>query len=126
MAAPAETAVPLERIAVNRKAVATIAVVGNPNAGKSSLARIGAGVAHHVESPRLLVAQRDRGTVDPNLERVASERPAHEHDLGPFDEAEHHQPLDGGICGFDRFDKGAIAGLEISKCQTSTPRPRRK
>ena len=79
-----------------------------------------------MESPRLLVTQRDRSTVDADLERVASERPAHELDLGPFDEAEHHQSLDGGIRGFDRFDTGAVAGLQISKRQTSTPRQRRK
>jgi hypothetical protein len=79
-----------------------------------------------VESPRLLVAQRDRGTVDPDLERVAAERPAQEHDLGPFDEAEHHQPLNRGIGGLDRFDTGTITGLEIRKCQTSAPRQARK
>jgi hypothetical protein len=75
-----------------------------------------------MESARLLVAQRDRGTVDPDLERVAAERPAQEHDLGPFDEAEHHQPLDGGIGGLDRFDAGTITGLEVRECQTSAPR----
>jgi hypothetical protein len=79
-----------------------------------------------VESPRLLLAQRDGGTVDADLERVASERPAHEEDLGPFDEAEHHQPLDGWIRGLDRFDTGAITGLQIRECQGSAPRQARK
>jgi ferrous iron transport protein B len=37
MSAPAETAVRLETIAVNRRAAATIAVIANPNAGKSSV-----------------------------------------------------------------------------------------
>jgi hypothetical protein len=79
-----------------------------------------------VEPPRLLVAQRNRGAVDADLDRVAAERPAQEHDLGPFDEAEHHQPLNGGIGGLDGFDTGAITGLEIRECQTSTPRQARK
>jgi hypothetical protein len=79
-----------------------------------------------MKSPRLLLAQRDRSPVDPDLERVAAERTAQKHDLGAFDEAEHHEPLDGGVRGLDRFDPSAIAGLEVSKCQTSTPRQRRK
>ena len=37
MSAPAETAVPLGAVAINRRAAATIAVIGNPNAGKSSV-----------------------------------------------------------------------------------------
>ena len=37
MAARAETAVRVETISVHRRAVGTIAVVGNPNAGKSSV-----------------------------------------------------------------------------------------
>jgi hypothetical protein len=96
------------------------------NCSLRSIAGIRARVRHHVESPRLLVAQRDGRAVDADLERVASERPAHELDLGPFDEAEHHQPLDSGIGGFDRFDTGTITGLEIRKCQTSAPRQARK
>ena len=87
---------------------------------------IGARGRHDVEPARLLVAQRDRGSVNPDLERVASERPAHEHDLRPLDEAEHHQALNGGIGGLDRFDTGAITGLEIRECQTSAPRQARK
>ena len=85
---------------------------------RCAMASIPARVRHHVESARLLVAQRNRGTVDANLERVAAERPAQEHNLGPFDEAEHHQALNGGIGGVDRFDPGAITGLEIGECQT--------
>jgi hypothetical protein len=79
-----------------------------------------------VESARLLFAQRERGPVDPDLERVAPERPPQEHDLGPFDEAEHHQPLNGRIGSLDRFDTGTITGLEVSKCQTTSPRQARK
>jgi hypothetical protein len=79
-----------------------------------------------VESARLLVAQRDCGTVNSNLERVATERPTQEQDLGPFDEAEHHQALNGGIGGLDRFDPSTITGLEIRECQTWTPRQARK
>ncbi|HEX7237387.1 MAG TPA: hypothetical protein VF405_10535 [Gammaproteobacteria bacterium] len=75
-----------------------------------------------MKAARLLLAQRDRSPVNPDLERVASERSAQEHDLGSFDEAEHHQPLDGRIGGLDRFDTGTITGLEVRKCQTSTPR----
>ncbi|HZL93852.1 MAG TPA: FeoB small GTPase domain-containing protein, partial [Vicinamibacterales bacterium] len=37
MATRAETAVPVEKIAVRRRAAGTVAVVGNPNAGKSSV-----------------------------------------------------------------------------------------
>jgi hypothetical protein len=81
---------------------------------------------HHLKSPGLLVAQRDRGAIDPDLEGVAPERSAQESELGPLDEAENHQPLDGWIGGLDRFDSGAITGLEIRKCQTSTPRQGRK
>jgi hypothetical protein len=73
---------------------------------------------HHVEAPRLLFAERDRGAVDPDLEWVAAERPLQEGELGAFDETEHHQTLDGGIGGLDRFDADVIAGLEIRKCQT--------
>jgi hypothetical protein len=79
-----------------------------------------------VETARLLVAQRDRGTVDANLERVAAERPAQEQDLGPFDEAEHHQALNGWIGSLDRFDPSTITWLEIRECQTWAPRPARK
>jgi hypothetical protein len=79
-----------------------------------------------MKAPRLLVAQRDCGAIDPDLERVTAQRSAQEHELGAFDEAEHHQPLDGGIRGLDRFDTGAVTRLEIGKCQTSTPREARK
>jgi hypothetical protein len=79
-------------------------------------------VWRHVKAARLLFAQRDCGAVNPNLERIAAERPTQEHDLGPFDEAEHHQPLNGRIGSLDRFDTGTITGLEVRKCQTTTPR----
>jgi len=59
MAAPAETAVPLERIGVNRKAVATIAVVGNPNAGKSSVFNRLTGLRQHTANyPGVTVERR--------------------------------------------------------------------
>jgi hypothetical protein len=86
----------------------------------------GAAIRDHMKAPRLLVAQRNGCAVDPDLERVAAERPAQEHELGAFDEPEHHQALDGGIRGLDRFDPGAVTGLEIGNCQTSTPREARK
>jgi hypothetical protein len=79
-----------------------------------------------VKAPGLRIAQRDRGTVNPDFERVAAERPAQERELGALDQAEHHQPLDGWIGGLDRFDTGAITGLEIRKCQTWAPRYMRK
>jgi ferrous iron transport protein B len=64
MAAPAETAVPLERIAVRRKAAATIAVVGNPNAGKSSVFNRLTGLRQHTANyPGVTVERRvGRGT----------------------------------------------------------------
>jgi ferrous iron transport protein B len=59
MAAPAETAVPLERIAVNRRAVGTIAVVGNPNAGKSSVFNRLTGLRQHTANyPGVTVERR--------------------------------------------------------------------
>jgi hypothetical protein len=107
---------------------ATVAAAFRFTAIRSSGTAVSAGAAirHHPKSARLLVAQRDRGAVDPDLERVAAERPAQEQDLGPFDETEHHQALNGGIGGLDRFDPGTITGLEIRKCQTSAPRQARK
>src|SRR5688572_16732850 len=64
MAAPAETAVPLERIAVNRRAAATVAVVGNPNAGKSSVFNRLTGLRQHTANyPGVTVERRiGRGT----------------------------------------------------------------
>jgi hypothetical protein len=76
---------------------------------------------HHVKTASLLVAQRDRGTVDANLEGISPERSAQEGELGPFDEAENHQPLNGRVGGLDRFDKGAITGLQIRECQGWAP-----
>jgi ferrous iron transport protein B len=59
MAAPAETVVPLERIAVNRKAGGTIAVVGNPNAGKSSVFNRLTGLRQHTANyPGVTVERR--------------------------------------------------------------------
>jgi ferrous iron transport protein B len=59
MAAPAETVVPLERIAVNRKAVGTVAVVGNPNAGKSSVFNRLTGLRQHTANyPGVTVERR--------------------------------------------------------------------
>jgi hypothetical protein len=79
-----------------------------------------------VKAPCLLVTERDRCTVDADLERVAAERTAQEHDLGSFDEAEHHQPLDGRVGSLDRFDPGSITGLQVRECQTLAPRQARK
>jgi ferrous iron transport protein B len=57
--AVAETAVPLERIAVHRKAVATVAVVGNPNAGKSSVFNRLTGLRQHTGNyPGVTVERR--------------------------------------------------------------------
>ena len=59
MAAPAETAVPLERIAINRRAAGTIAVVGNPNAGKSSVFNRLTGLRQHTANyPGVTVERR--------------------------------------------------------------------
>src|SRR6185503_4128411 len=59
MAAPAETAIPLERIAVNRRATATVAVVGNPNAGKSSVFNRLTGLRQHTANyPGVTVERR--------------------------------------------------------------------
>ena len=64
MATPAETAVPLERIAVRRKAAGTVAVVGNPNAGKSSVFNRLTGLRQHTANyPGVTVERRvGRGT----------------------------------------------------------------
>ena len=64
MAAPAETAVPVERIAIQRKAVGTVAVVGNPNAGKSSVFNRLTGLRQHTANyPGVTVERRiGRGT----------------------------------------------------------------
>jgi ferrous iron transport protein B len=64
MAAPAETAVPVERIAVRRRAAATVAVVGNPNAGKSSVFNRLTGLRQHTANyPGVTVERRvGRGT----------------------------------------------------------------
>ena len=110
------------RLAAHGNALGTLPAVSR----RLPAASAGVAIRHHLESPRLLLTQRDRRTVDPDLERVAPERPAQKYQLGPLDEPEHHQPLDGRIGGLDRFDKGAITGLEIRKCQTSTPCQTRK
>ena len=58
------TAVPLERIAIRRKAAATVAVVGNPNAGKSSVFNRLTGLRQHTANyPGVTVERRvGRGT----------------------------------------------------------------
>ena len=57
--AVAETAVPLERIGVNRKAAGTVAVVGNPNAGKSSVFNRLTGLRQHTANyPGVTVERR--------------------------------------------------------------------
>jgi len=60
----AETAVPLERIAIHRKAAGTVAVVGNPNAGKSSVFNRLTGLRQHTANyPGVTVERRlGRGT----------------------------------------------------------------
>jgi hypothetical protein len=83
----------------------------------------GATIRYHAESPSLLLTQRDRGTIDPDFERIPPERAAQECELGAFDEAEDHQTLHRRIEGVDRFDTGAITGFEIRKCQASGSAP---
>jgi ferrous iron transport protein B len=57
--AVAETAVPLERIGVHRRAVGTVAVVGNPNAGKSSVFNRLTGLRQHTANyPGVTVERR--------------------------------------------------------------------
>ena len=59
MAAPAEVAVPVERIGMKRKAVGTVAVVGNPNAGKSSVFNRLTGLRQHTANyPGVTVERR--------------------------------------------------------------------
>jgi ferrous iron transport protein B len=64
VAAPTEIAVPIERIAVNRRAAGTVAVVGNPNAGKSSVFNRLTGLRQHTANyPGVTVERRlGRGT----------------------------------------------------------------
>ena len=64
MAAPADIVVPIERIAVRRKARGTVAVVGNPNAGKSSVFNRLTGLRQHTANyPGVTVERRvGRGT----------------------------------------------------------------
>jgi hypothetical protein len=83
-------------------------------------------MCHHLKSACLLVTQRDGCAVKANFEWIAAQRPADERELGPFDQAQNHQPLDGGIGGVDRLDTGNITGFQIGKCQTSAPRQARK
>jgi ferrous iron transport protein B len=57
--APAEVAVRVERIGVHRKAVGTVAVVGNPNAGKSSVFNRLTGLRQHTANyPGVTVERR--------------------------------------------------------------------
>jgi ferrous iron transport protein B len=62
--AVAETAFPLERVGVNRKALGTVVVVGNPNAGKSSVFNRLTGLRQHTANyPGVTVERRaGRGT----------------------------------------------------------------
>jgi hypothetical protein len=83
-------------------------------------------MCHYLEPACLLDAQRDGGAVEANLEWIATERPADERELGPFDQSQDHQPLDGRIGGVDRLDTGNVTGFEVGQCQTSAPRQRRK
>ena len=71
----------------------------------------------------LLPTQRNSRAVDPHLQRISAERTPEEGELGPLDEAEHHQSLYGRIGGFDGLDTSAIAGIEIRECQDVAPRP---
>jgi hypothetical protein len=73
------------------------------------------------EMPRLLASQRDRGAVDPKLERIAAQRAAQKREFRTLDEAEHHEALDGGILGVDRLDASAITGLQVRQRQSSLP-----
>jgi ferrous iron transport protein B len=64
MAARTETVVPLERIPIQRRAAGTVAVVGNPNAGKSSVFNRLTGLRQHTANyPGVTVERRiGRGT----------------------------------------------------------------
>ena len=66
-----------------------------------------------VEMPRLLPPERNRGAIDPKLERIPAERAAEERELRTLDEAEHHEALDGWILGIDRDDANEITSLQI-------------
>jgi len=81
----------------------------------------GAAIRHHVKPLRLLVTQRDRRAENPHLERIPAQRAPQEGQLRPLDEAEHHQALDVGICGFDGLDASPVAGLEVRECQKFAP-----
>jgi hypothetical protein len=94
---------------------ATAPCVALPRA--SLPASAGAAIGHHVKPLGLFLAQRDRRAVDPHLERIPAQRAPQERQLGPFHETEHHEPLDGGIRGFDGLDSGSITGHEIRECQ---------
>jgi hypothetical protein len=60
--------------------------------------------------PSLLAPQRDRRAVDTKLERIAAERAPEVPELGALNEAEHHEPLNGGPFGIDRLDPHDITG----------------
>jgi hypothetical protein len=83
-------------------------------------------MGHHVKSACLLGAQGDGRAVQANLEGVPAQRPAHEGELGPFDEPQDHQPLNGRVRGVDRLDPGGITGFQVRECQTAAPREARK
>jgi hypothetical protein len=83
--------------------------------------RIASRARNHLETPRLLAAQRDSGAEHAKLERIAAERGAHKRELGPFDEPEHHEALNCGVSGRDRFNPDCIAGFEVRQGHRAYP-----
>ncbi len=76
--------------------------------------------------PRLLATQRDGRTIEPKFERIATERAPQERELGALDETENHEALDGRIGSINRFDPSELAGFEVTKRQSLTPKPQCK
>jgi hypothetical protein len=72
--------------------------------------------------PSLLTPQRNRGTVDPKLERVPTEGAAEKRELRALDETEHHEALHGGVLSVDRLDANEITWLQVRQRQSSLPR----
>jgi hypothetical protein len=75
-----------------------------------------------VEMSGLLAPQRDRGAVDPKLERIPAEGAPEKRELRALDETEHHEALDGGVLSIDRLDANEITGLQVRQRQSSLPR----